>query len=42
MENADNGAADKFAIEVAEDAAETFVGVKDGAITGEERKEFAR
>ena len=42
MENADDGAADEFAVEIAEDAAETFAGVKDGAVAGEQGKEFAR
>ena len=42
MEDVDDGAADEFAIEVAEDAAETFARVKDGAVVGKQGEEFAR
>lgn len=34
MENVDEGSADEFAVEVAEDAAEAFAGIDDGAVTG--------
>ena len=36
-----DGNADEFAIEVAEDAAEAFAGIEDGAVAGQEREEFA-
>lgn len=42
MENVDDGAADEFAVEITEDTAEAFAGVEDGAVAGEEGKEFAR
>ena len=39
MEKIDDGSADQFAIEIAEDTAETFTGVKDGAVAASAGRE---
>ncbi len=41
MQDVDDRGADEFAVEIAEDAAEAFAGVKDGAVAGEKGEEFA-